>query len=102
MPKYHSAACRYLAAVLIVCALGRPALAQETRTPIRHLIVLFQENISFDHYFATYPVALNPAGEPPFTAAAGTAAVYGLRLSPEIRTGPIPFACRAAWRLPAG
>jgi len=26
-----------------------------TRTPIKHLIVIFQENVSFDHYFATYP-----------------------------------------------
>src|SRR5215470_5301184 len=36
----------------------------ETTTPIEHLVVIFQENVSFDHYFATYPVALNPAGEP--------------------------------------
>ena len=26
-------------------------------TPIQHLVVIFQENISFDHYFGTYPVA---------------------------------------------
>src|SRR5262252_6660110 len=25
--------------------------------PIRHLVVIFQENVSFDHYFATYPHA---------------------------------------------
>jgi Phosphoesterase family/Multicopper oxidase len=24
-------------------------------TPIRHLVIIFQENISFDHYFGTYP-----------------------------------------------
>lgn len=30
--------------------------------PIRHLIVLVQENISFDHYFGTYPWAAN--GDP--------------------------------------
>jgi phospholipase C len=35
-----------------------PAHAAETQTPIRHLIVIFQENISFDHYFGTYPTAL--------------------------------------------
>ncbi|HEX4586207.1 MAG TPA: alkaline phosphatase family protein [Burkholderiaceae bacterium] len=28
-----------------------------TQTPIKHLIVIFQENVSFDHYFATYPSA---------------------------------------------
>ena len=33
---------------------------------------IFQENVSFDHYFATYPKAANPPGEPTFTAAAGT------------------------------
>ena len=24
-------------------------------TPIKHVVVIFQENVSFDHYFATYP-----------------------------------------------
>jgi phospholipase C len=28
-----------------------------TRTPIKHVVVIFQENVSFDHYFATYPHA---------------------------------------------
>ena len=39
-----------------------------TATPIKHLVVIFQENVSFDHYFATYPVAANPSGEPRFIA----------------------------------
>jgi phospholipase C len=34
-----------------------------TATPIKHLVVIFNENRSFDHYFATYPKALNPPGE---------------------------------------
>ena len=29
----------------------------QTATPIQHLVVIFQENVSFDHYFATYPTA---------------------------------------------
>lgn len=33
-----------------------------TATPIKHLVVLFDENISFDHYFATYPHAANTDG----------------------------------------
>ena len=37
-----------------------------TNTPIKHIVVLFQENVSFDHYFATYPYATNPEGEPQF------------------------------------
>ena len=31
-------------------------------------MVIFQENVSFDHYFGTYPNATNPSGEPRFTA----------------------------------
>ena len=49
-----------------------------TTTPIEHLVVIFQENVSFDHYFGTYPVALNPAGQPSFRAARGTPSVNGL------------------------
>ncbi len=39
-----------------------------TATPIKHLVVIFGENVSFDHYFATYPHAANPSGEPRFVA----------------------------------
>jgi phospholipase C len=49
-----------------------------TKTPIKHLVVLFQENTSFDHDFGTYPNAVNGPGEIPFTAAPGTPAVNGL------------------------
>ena len=49
-----------------------------TSTPIKHLVVIFQENISFDHYFGTYPNATNPPGEPPFHAAPNTPSVNGL------------------------
>lgn len=47
-------------------------------TPIQHLVIIFQENVSFDHYFGTYPVAANPAGDPQFWAAPNTPAVDGL------------------------
>jgi phospholipase C len=52
--------------------------AAETTTPIKHLIVIFDENISFDHYFGTYPNATNPPGEPRFAALPGTPAPNGL------------------------
>jgi phospholipase C len=39
---------------------------------IKHVVVIFGENISFDHYFGTYPNATNPVGDPQFTAASGT------------------------------
>ncbi len=47
-------------------------------TPIQHVVVIFQENVSFDHYFGTYPTASNPAGEPGFTAATGTPSANNL------------------------
>ncbi len=49
-----------------------------TTTPIKHLIVIFQENISFDHYFATYPYAKNSPGEPSFLALPDTPSINGL------------------------
>src|SRR6185437_8116992 len=47
-------------------------------THIHHLVVIFPENVSFDHYFGTYPVAANPPGEPAFQALADTPTVNGL------------------------
>jgi phospholipase C len=50
-----------------------------TRTPIKHVVVIFQENVSFDHYFATYPRAANNSpDEPQFHARPGTPTVNGL------------------------
>jgi phospholipase C len=49
-----------------------------TATPIQHVVVIFQENVSFDHYFGTYPNAANPSGEPQFTALPNTPTVNGL------------------------
>jgi phospholipase C len=40
----------------------------KTATPIKHVVVIFQENVSFDHYFGTYPHAFNLPGETPFQA----------------------------------
>ena len=48
-----------------------------TTTPIKHVVVIFQENVSFDHYFGTYPHASNSDGQP-FKAAKTTPAVGGL------------------------
>jgi phospholipase C len=72
-----------LAALLVVGQLAVPAAsyAQEdgarTATPIKHVVVIFGENISFDHYFGTYPYATNPRGEPRFVAARNTPSVNG-------------------------
>jgi phospholipase C len=50
----------------------------ETAYPVSHVVVIFQENVSFDHYFATYPFAVNPPGEPVFHPKPGTPTVNGL------------------------
>ncbi len=57
---------------------SNPAEGYETATPIKHVIVIFNENISFDHYFATYPYATNPDGEPAFHAKHDTPRVNNL------------------------
>ncbi len=48
-----------------------------TATPIKHVVVLFEENNSFDHYFGTYPKAANTDGTK-FTAKRHTPRVDGL------------------------
>jgi phospholipase C len=58
-------------------AVGKPAATGGTTTPIKHLVVIFQENVSFDHYFGTYPQAANTSGQR-FTAAKSTGSANGL------------------------
>src|SRR3984957_1299851 len=69
-----------LASLMFAGSLVNPMVAEAqsgTSTPIKHLVVIYQENVSFDHYFGTYPKALNPAGQPRFIAKPGTPAVNG-------------------------
>lgn len=64
-------------ALLAAVAPAAPA-APAAKTSIKHLVVIFQENHSFDGYFATYPKALNPPGQPAFRVRPGTHSVNGL------------------------
>jgi phospholipase C len=50
---------------------------RSTATPIQHVVVIFQENVSFDHYFGTYPVAANTDGNK-FVATPNTPSINGL------------------------
>ncbi len=62
----------------VIGLLIHPALTSaQTTTPIQHVVVIFGENISFDHYFGTYPTAANPPGQPRFLAAKNTPTVNG-------------------------
>jgi phospholipase C len=55
--------------------------AGATTTPIKHLVIIYQENVSFDHYFGTYPEAANTSGQP-FHAARHTPRVNNLTDTP--------------------
>jgi phospholipase C len=72
----------FLAGVLLnpamIGAVPQHRKAAPTETPVKHIVVLFQENISFDHYFGTYPSAMNLEGEPQFNAKPNTPNVNGL------------------------
>jgi phospholipase C len=48
-----------------------------SKTKIKHVVVIFDENVSFDHYFGTYPNAANTDGTP-FHAKPNTPSVNGL------------------------
>jgi phospholipase C len=65
----------------------KPVTANQlkTKTPIKHLVVIFNENRSFDHYFGTYPQAANPPGQPQFTAAKNTPIPNNYIASPEVK-----------------
>jgi phospholipase C len=65
-------------------------ITSPTATPIKHVVVIFDENISFDHYFGTYPFAANTDGTA-FHAKRGTPKVNGLytRITPKGPVGPL-------------
>jgi phospholipase C len=65
-------------------------LSSPAKTPIKHLVVIFDENESFDHYFGTYPYAANTDGSP-FHALPGTPTVNGLytKITPSGPVGPL-------------
>jgi phospholipase C len=62
---------------LPAAAAATPERSGNTKTPIKHLVIIFGENISFDHYFATYPKAKN-SEQPLFWASSDTPAANGL------------------------
>jgi phospholipase C len=72
----------FVAGILVCSSLGRiPAMHPSNSrpvTPIEHIVVIFQENVSFDHYFGSYPKALNAPGQPSFRAVPQTPSINGL------------------------
>ncbi len=39
-----------------------PDRSVQTSTPVKHVVVIYDENVSYDHYFGTYPKAANSDG----------------------------------------
>jgi phospholipase C len=75
--------------VFVMAAVISPAAFSQNAptTPIKYVVVIFQENNSFDHYFGTYPNALCPSNaavcnqsvsESPFVPLPNTPSVNGL------------------------
>ncbi|MDE2276358.1 MAG: phospholipase, partial [Burkholderiales bacterium] len=86
MTRNSTGALTIVAAATLSLFAGGPAIAADhgadaamrTATPIKHFVVIYNENVSFDHYFATYPNATNPEGEPRFRARRDTPRVNNL------------------------
>jgi len=76
--SHHAATTGKTTAASSQTAIPDRSARHSTTTPIKHVVVIFDENISFDHYFGTYPNATNPKGESKFVAKKGTPTVNGL------------------------
>src|SRR5215469_15381311 len=49
---------KYLSCLAALCAVPMAVQAQNAKDiPIKHFVYIIQENITFDHYFGTYPGA---------------------------------------------
>ncbi|MFM9445588.1 phospholipase C [Streptomyces acidiscabies] len=67
------------------------AATAHTATPIKHLVVIYDENVSFDHYFGTYPQAANTDGTT-FKAARHTPKADNLSNSGLLKKNPNLYA----------
>lgn len=93
MHHRNTRAMAFLATFALTFAPMGPLFANDeddspAKTPIKHVVVIFQENVSFDHYFGTYPHAANPAGEPAFYANGETPRVNGLEAAGLLTNNP--------------
>lgn len=84
-----------VSALALTLSVAAPAQEREmddshTKTPIKHVVVIFQENVSFDHYFGTYPNAdVNKDGSKYFRGAMpGTPQVNDLQNAGLLTNNP--------------
>jgi phospholipase C len=87
-----SATCAPSQSVTVTCS-GHVDSAAElaTSTKIKHVVVIFGENISYDHYFGTYPIAQNLTGEPAFSGQVSTPASNNLNTPMDTTKGFAPL-----------
>jgi phospholipase C len=78
MQKYSALLALIATSLTLNPCLSEAQATAGTTTPIKHLVVIFDENISFDHYFGTYPNATNAPGEPAFIPSPNTPTVNNL------------------------
>src|SRR3954464_11682285 len=62
----------------LAVASADPSSGPPPTTPIEHVVVIFGENESFDHYFGTYPNATTRPGQPVFTPNGSEPPIDGL------------------------
>ncbi|MDA0165949.1 hypothetical protein OM076_37135 [Solirubrobacter ginsenosidimutans] len=76
---FGGAAGLVIAAGALAVASADSKVPPPANTPIEHVVVIFGENQSFDHYFGTYPVAENQhPGQPLWNGSIGKQTVDGL------------------------
>src|SRR5215831_8107788 len=85
----------FVVSTILTVACALPVAARDrdkddfpSKTRIKHVVVIFQENRTFDHYFATYPFAANSPGEPKFVARDDTPAVNNLLAAGLLNNNP--------------
>jgi phospholipase C len=67
---------------------ANPDTAAPATTPIKHIVVIFQENRSLDQYFGSYPNAANLPGENPFYTVPNTPTVNNLQTAGLLTSNP--------------
>ena len=74
----------------LMCSTAQADQDIRTKTPIKHIVAIFQENVSFDHYFGSYPHAqANKDGSSYFKSARpGTPRVNNLESSGLLTNNP--------------
>jgi phospholipase C len=76
----------FTSSVPVNAAAAKSGSTATTSTPVKHLVIIFQENVSFDHYFSTYPHAMNGANGSRITPDTNTPSVSGLSSTPALMT----------------